>query len=507
MVYRFALLTLGLTLAIAAVQAAAGEQPDSRLSSPLASPLITDTTCYRTFVPESLMAARPVRRLHIATGWGATFTNETGDIVSSLTVTFSTPVTVTRYNPFPEVLDMNAGRTWVFSGQSLAPGERVTIRGTGPPLGTTVLSWAYDAAPVNPGFLPQDQKLLLPMPNSANLRADVFGLGGFAPGTSESDELGGLVVGKTFLRFINGRWRINADSSRVHGWVRIRRQSDFYRSLYYKRLQLTHTGTPRGFCGYDNGRAFVRQANNLPPIKQNNRLFADLAALKLNIAASQLGMTTPGFGELQYADHGHPLSEMMIRDISRLGDSMLTYCGTWAPEWYLMLDTVVQKINGAFCGAIDTVSFGDSLVFTGVRPLSAVPFLAWNPHVTALRTPRILQPELIGDDEEEGEEAGDDETLPDLIQVARNFPNPFNPATAIQFELGTSATVTVRVYDMLGREVRLLMDREPLFDGTNEVTFDASGLASGVYLYRIIAESDENAAQTTVFTGKMVLLR
>ena len=452
------------------------------------------------------MAARAVHRKHIATGWSASFTNSTGEVVTDLTIIFADSVGLTFFNPFPEALQSDGGRTWVVSGQSLAPGDRVTKRGIGPRDGTSVQSWHYGASPSNPGFLPEDQWLLLPMPNSANVRSEVFELGGFAPGTSESDRLGGMVVGKSFLRYHNFGWHIDSDSARLHGWVKLRKQSNLFRSLYYKRLDLVHTGTPRGFCGYDNGRPFLRQASNLPPVKQNNRLFADLATLKLNIAASQLGITTPGLGELVYQEEGHPLSAMMVREISQVGDSMLTYCNTWPAEMYLMLDTVVQRINGAFSGQIDTVAFGDSLVLTGVRPLSAVPFLSGNPLVPPIRIPRVYRDEFTDEDEEE-ESGTEEEAVPEVIQLAQSFPNPFNPATSIQFELQAFATVTIRVYDLLGREVRTLMDRELLFDGTNEVTFNAAGLASGVYLYRIVAEAVDEPVRTSLFTGKMVLLR
>jgi hypothetical protein len=388
-------------------------------------------------------------------------------------------------------------------GQSLAPGDSVTIRGTGPLEGTWVSEWYFGNAAPNPGFLPPDQRLLLPMPNGANVRSEVFSQGGFAPGTSESDRIGGMVVGKSFLHYASFHWRIDPDSSRLHGWVRLRRDADLLRSLYVRRLELTHTGSPRGFCGYDNGRPFIRQINNLSPLKQNNRLFADLAVLKLNIAASQLGMTPPGLGELRYSEHGHPLSNLMVREIGQVGDSMLTYCNAWSPEMYVMIDSVIQKINAAFSGPIDTLAFGDSLTLTGVRPLGAVPFLAENTEVRPLRTPRITTEDRTGEDEDEsGEEA-----VPEIIQLAQNFPNPFNPSTAIQFELQDFATVTIHVYDLLGREIRTLLDHELLFDGTNEVMFDASGLASGVYLYRIMAESAGGPARSSVFAGKMVLVR
>jgi hypothetical protein len=505
--HRLPLRTSILILALAAGWAAAQAASDPAALKPRSSPdpAFSDTARFRTFIPDSLLASRAVSKKHVATGWSATFTNATGEVVTDLTITFSEPVELTFISPFPDAYPLNDTRTWVVAGQSLAPGDQVTIHGVGPPDGVLVESWHFAAAPENPGFIPQDQRLLLAMPNSGNVRSEVFNLGGFAAGTSESDELGGMVVGKSFLRYINSRWRIDPDSARLHGWVRIKRQGDLLRSLYDRRQQLMHTGTPRGFCGYDNGRAFLRQANNLPPLKQNNLLFADLATLKLNIAASQLGITPPGLGELVYTEEAHPLAGLMVRDISRMADSMLTYCGYWPPETYLMMDSVARRINRAFSGRIDTVSFGDSLVLTGVRPLNAISYLTGDPLISPTRIPRVFMPEFV--DETDTEESPEEEVLPEVIQIAQNYPNPFNPVTAIQFELQESATVTLKVYDLLGREVETLLAREPLFDGSNEVAFDASGLASGLYVYRIFAESSVGPARTSVFTGKMMLLR
>jgi hypothetical protein len=71
--------------------------------------------------------------------------------------------------------------------------------------------------------------------------------------------------------------------------------------------------------------------------------------------------------------------------------------------------------------------------------------------------------------------------------------------------------VTLKVYNLLGQEVATLVDHEAFFSGTEEVDFDASQLASGVYLYRIVAESinDDDVATGEVFTQvkKMVLVK
>ena len=83
--------------------------------------------------------------------------------------------------------------------------------------------------------------------------------------------------------------------------------------------------------------------------------------------------------------------------------------------------------------------------------------------------------------------------------LSQNYPNPFNPSTQIRYQISESGRVTLTVFDLLGREVRTLVDEQKQ-PGTYTVTFDGSGLASGVYFYRLQAGSF-----TT--TRKLVLLR
>ncbi len=94
---------------------------------------------------------------------------------------------------------------------------------------------------------------------------------------------------------------------------------------------------------------------------------------------------------------------------------------------------------------------------------------------------------------------GDSRTDPLSIHLYQNYPNPFNPSTTIIYELPKSSMVTLSVYDFLGRNVSVLVN-ERKDAGVHEVRFDASGLSSGVYLYRLTAGS-------YVQTRKLVLLK
>ena len=93
---------------------------------------------------------------------------------------------------------------------------------------------------------------------------------------------------------------------------------------------------------------------------------------------------------------------------------------------------------------------------------------------------------------------------PQTFTLYQNFPNPFNPTTIISYELSKDSRVHLKVYDMLGREVMMLADEQQVA-GFYQKTFNASRLASGVYIYRLIAVDDQN--QQHVFQKKMVMLK
>jgi mannose/cellobiose epimerase-like protein (N-acyl-D-glucosamine 2-epimerase family) len=87
-------------------------------------------------------------------------------------------------------------------------------------------------------------------------------------------------------------------------------------------------------------------------------------------------------------------------------------------------------------------------------------------------------------------------TAADRFALFQNYPNPFNPVTTIRFRVGGSEFVTLKVYDVLGREVATLMDGVKV-PGTYLVQFEANRLASGVYFYRLVAG---NFTSTKKFT-------
>jgi hypothetical protein len=97
-------------------------------------------------------------------------------------------------------------------------------------------------------------------------------------------------------------------------------------------------------------------------------------------------------------------------------------------------------------------------------------------------------------------DADDDRfSLPNNLELRQNFPNPFNPSTTISFTLPERSHVTLTIYNILGQEIETLVDeiRNP---GVQEVIWQASKMASGIYFYRLFY-------QNQVFTKKMALLK
>jgi len=101
----------------------------------------------------------------------------------------------------------------------------------------------------------------------------------------------------------------------------------------------------------------------------------------------------------------------------------------------------------------------------------------------------------------------DEPSLPKAFALGQNYPNPFNPSTTIEYELPKASEVRLSVYDMLGREVSVLVN-ERMDAGVHEVKFDGSNLASGVYLYRLQARhTDGGQAGDYLDTKRFVLLK
>ena len=171
-------------------------------------------------------------------------------------------------------------------------------------------------------------------------------------------------------------------------------------------------------------------------------------------------------------------------------------------------ETEIGKVNGALSenrttvtGIVDitTVDDGSGTMFEPVQP-GETAFFRWQFSNTdgdggslrsglAINNLMITLPELTSTVTETG--------IPTSVSLKQNYPNPFNPTTIIQYQLPSSEFVQLQVFDMLGRQVATLVNGQQS-EGTHTVNFDASGLSSGIYIYRLDAGGQTQVKQMTL---------
>jgi hypothetical protein len=318
--------------------------------------------------------------------------------------------------------------------------------------------------PVLPAVPALTTKQWLHMPNFINVGEEVFGATGLP-----SQFPTGLLVGVP-----QGIKQANA--------VNHVKYNDILKSMTKKgRDSYTyHTVDGRCLCMFDGAtpRPIKSLQKSLPPHKHNNVLFANLVALKLNIAAADLGAFPGNFGDLIYAEYPSAFEGMSVAEIAAEADAIISSCvAPPEPDELAYLRTVLERLNAAFSGAYDTTSFGTRTVVTAARQLGDVWFLV-PPAAGAIARTQPVTSGFVA--------------MPMEYALEQNYPNPFNPTTTIEFTLPAPSVVTLSVYNALGQEAASLVHNEMMDEGVQEVEFDASALASGVYFYRLMATPQVN---------------
>lgn len=90
---------------------------------------------------------------------------------------------------------------------------------------------------------------------------------------------------------------------------------------------------------------------------------------------------------------------------------------------------------------------------------------------------------------------------PAEFKLKQNYPNPFNPATTIEFALPKASKITLKIYDVTGKETETLINNKFYSQGEFKINYDASGLASGVYFYSLFTDEEK------IDTKKMLILK
>lgn len=352
-----------------------------------------------------------------------------------------------------------------FTGGSVAAGGSVTIvmRLEKKAQGAQANFWWWDTNGVRAGsrrgpLQGSPTTLLFTTPNGGTVRDYLY--------KKIVHPAGGLIVG----------W----PNPSTGGWIRYKTAD---------RKYFPHTDSSRCFdfivSGVGNKHAFIGELKNPHVKKHNNHLLGELHILKLAIIANDSGVTEPTdastrLGDLIYNDGsnpGDPNNGKTIRQIVALTDSGLTYCSNFSDQFYFGMDSVVSRINRAFDGPYTALS-EKPLLIAGVNTLPA--WLQPNPAITPVIAHFPTGAGLIDD-------------VPEKFVVEQNYPNPFNPTTQIDFNLPEPSIVTLTVYNLLGQEVATLLNKEAMDDGQQEVEFDAGNLTSGVYFYRVVAQTADGA--------------
>ena len=95
-------------------------------------------------------------------------------------------------------------------------------------------------------------------------------------------------------------------------------------------------------------------------------------------------------------------------------------------------------------------------------------------------------------------------TIPQTFELMQNYPNPFNPTTVISYQISAVSNVSLKVYDILGREVATLVNEEKEA-GTYNAEWNAIGIPSGVYFYHLNVHSHGELIFSQV--KKMLLMK
>ncbi len=320
--------------------------------------------------------------------------------------------------------------------------------------------------------------------------------------------------GTTFL----GVPQTNADSAKKYAWIYYKKYSSLG-ALYTS----VHTGLPYPL---DSVRADGAPTNKklnkaVSPSrnKNNNTLWEQAVMLRLNLIASTDSVTPKGLGGLTIDSAltvaGMNMQGKTLNQLANFLDTVATYYKKKGIDSAVDITrlipvvSVVKRINDAFYASLD-ISGSDSNAYVNLTKIK-IEKDAYALSLLGIKTARQAAKGLLKYIPGKVSEpyipvTGYLESVPSAFTLEQNYPNPFNPATTIAFALPENALVTVKVYNVLGQEVKTLAANQLYDAGEYEVEFDASQFASGVYLYRFSATSVETGVMTNV-VKKMMLVK
>ncbi len=256
---------------------------------------------------------------------------------------------------------------------------------------------------------------------------------------------------------------------------------------------------------FDNGRESPLFGSSLGTeyftFKSNiaNLLPKDIALIKLKV---DIGIKT-GWVGIAFSKDDNYYKDRVFHSFSYPGradptDSTRIFNGDTLYYNYGTLDLIENNWLGFNIWGIPGQS-GNSLIYTNNKEYYSFGTLDWSNDSQHIR----ISPEIFNDfksilDNSVANVAEDKKIVTDYY-LSEAYPNPFNPSTRINYTISNSGLVILKVFDVLGREVQTLVNGTQA-KGRYEITFNANGLSSGIYFYRL--ESGD-----FISTKKMILLK
>ncbi len=222
-----------------------------------------------------------------------------------------------------------------------------------------------------------------------------------------------------------------------------------------------------------------------------------VATTDANLKYDDIAIIEPGsagtvFGDSEFYDY-------VILEASNGGDWKPLadgYDARYSSDWKTAYDGSASGTESMYkthsINLLDKFSAGDTVLIR-FRLFSDQYTSGWGWSVDNL----VIQDQFVG--------ANDNKNIPAKFELSQNYPNPFNPSTKITFSLPTESKVKLQVFNTLGEVITTLVN-ETNSAGVYEVNWNASNLASGVYLYRIHAESVSDSKEFTI-VKKMILMK
>ena len=206
-----------------------------------------------------------------------------------------------------------------------------------------------------------------------------------------------------------------------------------------------------------------------------------LICVSLNIAIAQTDSTYT----IPFASKGNTI-DLTVANTSKINTQSVNVSVSNAPNW-IKFDSAQQTIKSLAASAEQAATFSftvDKSAPVGKAQTLTFAITANNQTWTKNIAIKVAAPQTY--------------------TLFQNYPNPYNPTTIISYELSKDSRVSLKIYDILGREVMILAD-ESQPAGYYQKTLNAQRLASGVYFYRLIATDDQNNHH--VFQKKMLMIK